>query len=522
MDDFIAALHALTTVSAEVTPAARVGAETLVAGVEGFNPYKGLRAFDEADAADFNGREHLINTILDRLAGTTRLAATGASTQPGAVTHDPRRLITLVGPSGSGKSSVVRAGLLPALRRGRVGGSHDWYVTTMVPGASPFDELAAALRRIATEQHPSLTAVLRGDRRGIVRGVQRVVGAENTAVLLVIDQFEELFTQVADEHERAAFIDALGEAVTMMGSPLRIVVTLRADFYDRPLRYPALAQLISDSTIVIRPLAPDELETAITHPAARAGVRFEPGLVAEIVADVGSQPGALPLLQYALTALFDRRADRVLHLDDYREMGGLAGAIAARAEELYIGARPEAQAATRRLMLRLVTLGEGTEDTRRRMRRAELGSDDDTSAVIDAFGAARLLSFDRDPSDREPTVEVAHEALIRQWPRLRDWLTEDRAGLRIHRALTVGAAAWEASGRDSGDLLRGARLIATEDWVHSHPDDLNPAETQLLAASSRPVTQPSPKSRSAMYARSARTGACAGSSPRPPSPRSPR
>ena len=466
--EFITELQALAHPDVPVaSPRGRTGATTFVPGLDGVNPYKGLRAFDEADAADFFGREQIIRSIGRRLS------------QP----DGGGRFVAVVGPSGSGKSSLVRAALLPALRRGEVAGSEQWFVTTMLPGTNPFDELASALRRVATQEHPGLADLLRADRRGIARGVRRVISDESIELLLVIDQFEELFTQVADETERTRFVEALGDAVTMIGSPLRVVITLRADFYDRPLRYPAIAQLVSDSTITITPLAPDELEMAITQPAHRAGARFEPGLVAEIVADVGSQPGALPLLQYALTELYEGRADGPLALSHYREIGGLAGAIAARAEQLYIGAKSDQQSAVRRLMLRLVTLGEGSEDTRRRVRRAELPEGPATDAVIDAFGTARFLSFDRDPSDREPTVEVAHEALIRQWPRLGEWLTEDRVGLRIHRGLTSAATAWIASDRDDGELLRGARLIATEDWAETHADDLNAVESELLTAS---------------------------------------
>jgi len=428
----------------------------------GRNPYKGLRAFDEADADDFAGRSRLIDQLIARL--------------------NPGRFLAVVGPSGSGKSSVVRAGLLPALRAGGAAGSDDWFVTTMLPGPAPFEELETALLRIAPERPVDLLGVLTEGDRGIARGLRHAVPDENAQVLLVIDQFEELFT-LADPGVARSFLDALAVAVTEERPRVRVVLTLRADFYDRPLRHEAIGRLVRDNTVAVLPLAADELEHAIVDPATAVGVMLEPGLVSQIVADVADQPGALPMLQYALTELYERAESGLLTQAAYRELGGVAGALGRRAEELYDDSSPEDQTAIRRVFGRLVTLGEGIEDTRRRAQRRELGDDDSIARVIDSFSTARLLSSDRDPQTREPTVEVAHEALIREWPRLRRWLDDDRDGLRLLGHLHATATDWDEQARPPGELYRGGRLEAAEEWTASHAADLNPIETAFVDAS---------------------------------------
>lgn len=462
IEEFLASFDAASAGGANAGMSRPLGGATVVAAGER-NPFKGLRAFDEADAGDFRGRDRLVDQLLSNLTD--------------------HRFLALVGPSGSGKSSAVRAGLLPALRRGAVPGSDDWFIATITPGARPFEELEAALVRVATELPVALMDVLTDGERGIARALRRVL-PEQGSMLLVIDQFEEIFTLCDDEAERRSFLDGLASAIADERSPLHVVITLRADFYDRPLRYESIGRLVRDATVPLLPLAADELERAIMDPALAVGCEFEPGLVSEIVADVSDQPGSLPLLQYALTELYDRRVSGLLTRDAYRDLGGVVGALAIRAEELFIGASPDDKEEIRRLFGRLVTLGEGVEDTRRRVERTELGGSGATDRVIDQFGSARLLSFDRDRSSREPTVEVAHEALLREWPRLRSWLDEDRDGLRLRRHLTAASGAWALSGHDLGELYRGGRLEAAEAWVEGHSDDLNDAELDFLAASS--------------------------------------
>jgi DNA-binding SARP family transcriptional activator/tRNA A-37 threonylcarbamoyl transferase component Bud32/WD40 repeat protein len=430
------------------------------------NPYKGLRAFQESDAEDFRGRDRLIDRLLHQLA------------EPGPA----GRLVAAVGPSGSGKSSLVRAGLIPRIRTGAIAGSDTWFVTTMIPGPRPFDELEAALNRIAVAPTAGLAETMSATPRGITRAVNSTVPDETSELLLVIDQFEELFT-LADEASRAAFLDGLVTAVTDPRARLRVVATIRADHWHRPLQHPELAQLLETSAITVTPMVADELERAIVDPARSMGVSFEAGLVADIVAEVHDQPGALPLMQYLLTELFDEREAGLMELDTYRRLGGVAGGLARRADDLYNESSDTERDGIRRLFSRLVTPGEGTEDARRRVAASELSTIPET--VIERYGAARLLTFDHDPATREPTVEVAHEAIIREWPRLRGWVDANRENLRIHRHLTTAAVEWDAAGQPATDLYRGIRLEAAEMFAAAYPEDLIPPETEYLAASVR-------------------------------------
>ncbi len=463
-DEFVLALAGASGTPALSSSAAR-GSRTVVP--LSANPYKGLRAFDEADARDFHGRARLVDEIAARL----RLDGPAG------------RFVLLVGPSGSGKSSVVRAGLVPALRRGLVERSDEWFHTTMTPGTHPFEELEAALLRVAVNPPSSLLDQLRSDERGLLRASMRIVPDTTSEVMIVIDQFEELYTLCEDDGLRGRFLDALAAAATEPTSRVRIVATLRADFYDRPLERAGFAGLVRDHTIAVAPLAPDELEHAIVDPAASVGCHFEPGLVAAMVAEVGDQPGALPLLQFALTSLHDQQVSGLLTLDAYRRMGGLTGAIAERAEQLFTNGDEAHQRTCQQLFTRLVTLGQGVPDTRRRVPRSELGVDASMEHAVSIFGGARLLSFDRDGATREPTVELAHEALIRDWPRLRRWLDSDREGLRLHRHLTAASVAWAERGRDPGDLYRGGRLESATAWADGDRRRLNPVESEFLGAS---------------------------------------
>jgi WD40 repeat protein len=392
----------------------------------------------------------------------------------------------VVGASGSGKSSVVRAGLIPALRVGALPGSQSWFVAEMAPGTAPMEELEAALLRVAVNPPPALLDRLEADDTGLLRVADLILpdGAED--LLLVIDQFEEVFTLATADRARH-FLDSLVTALTDPASRLRVVVTLRADFYDRPLRHRGLAELIRWRTETVVPLTGGELERAVTGPAERVGVGIEPGLVAQMVADVGDEPGALPLLQYALTELFDRRQDSTLVTSAYRQIGGVSGALARRAEEVYAALPDRAREAARQLFLRLVTLGEGVEDVRRRVLRAELTSlqpdPEDMETAIDAFGGARLLSFDRDPDTRQPTVEVAHEALLREWGRLRTWIDTARDDLRIERRLASTARDWVDAGREVSYLASGSRLDQYEAWRQQSGLSITPLEREFLDAS---------------------------------------
>jgi class 3 adenylate cyclase len=431
------------------------------------NPYKGLRAFGESDAEDFFGREALTEHLVARLGDT--------------------RFLAVVGPSGSGKSSVVRAGLVPRLRQGALPGSERWYVVEMFPGAYPLEELEAALLRTADTAPAGLLEQLEQDDRGLLRAVKRLLADEESELVLVVDQLEEVFTLVEDEARRTQFLALLERAVGDPHARLRVVVTLRADFYDRPLLYSGFAELLRDYVEALVPLRAEEFERAIAGPAERVGARFEPGLLAELVADVADEPGSLPLLQYALTELYERREGSTLTAEAYRAIGGVSGALAGRAEEIYNGLGERAQEAARQLFLRLVTLGEGAEDTRRRVERTELASMEvDQAALEEAiqeFGAWRLLSFDRDPRSGTPTIEVAHEALMREWARFRRWIDSGREQVRLHRRLAAAAREWEDAGREPSYLLRGSNLAQFEALAAESTIALTELEREFVDAS---------------------------------------
>jgi WD40 repeat protein/serine/threonine protein kinase/DNA-binding SARP family transcriptional activator len=449
------------------------------------NPYKGLHAFQEADAAVFYGRVNFVNQLVSRLSKTQFLA--------------------VVGPSGSGKSSVVRAGLIPALRQGSIPGSQNWFIATMTPGAQPLHELQIALTKIAIDPPSSLLEPLQKDTKGLTRLLKRILPidrhGERTSLLLLIDQFEELFTMVDDQVARDHFLDSLLIAMAELGEQLHVVVTLRADFYDRPLQYASLGEQLRRQTELVLPMTTAELEDAICGPVAGAGIILEPQLVVTLVADVQEQPGALPLLQYALTELFERRQGTVLTLAAYEEIGGISGALSRRAEALYAALNNTDKETTRQLFLRLVTLGEGGEDTRRRVPLAELNlllldnqhndNRGKTTAgraalhgpIIDQYGRYRLLTFDHDPVSRTPTVEVAHESLLREWPQLRMWLDESRADVRQQRLLASATAEWLAAGGDEGFLLSSARLDQFSGWAQNSTIALNQDEQDFLSAS---------------------------------------
>ena len=442
------------------------------------NPYKGLHPFGEPDADDFFGREELVGRIVARLADS---GANG-------------RFLAVVGPSGSGKSSLVRAGLVPAVREGAVPGSQRWFVVDMLPGTDPFVEFLAALRRVAARPLPAdLAEQLPDDPTALTRAAAWVLADEESELLLLVDQFEEVFTLTTDEERRAAFLAALVTATTDPDSRVRIVVTLRADFYDRPLRYPGLAEWVRTRTEVVVPLTAPELEKAVTGPAEQVGVAVAAGLTSQIVADVMGEPGALPLLQYALTELFDQREYGSITTATYRRIGGVSGALARRAEETFASLDENGREAARQLLLRLVTLGEGVADTRRRVSRAELlalpGVEQVMPRVIDAFGRARLLSFDRDPDSRDPTVEIAHEALLREWGQLRGWIDEARDELRAHRRLAVAAREWRGAGQDPSFLASGSRLEQFDALAEQGSIALTGDERAFLEASTAQRTR---------------------------------
>lgn len=434
------------------------------------NPYKGLAAFQEGDADDFFGRDKLIQTLLDKMEED----------------HPFKRFLAVVGPSGSGKSSVVKAGLLPALRKGSLPNSENWFIVQMIPGTSPLTELEDALMRIAINPIPNLKNELRDNHDAFVNVVDSALPDDGSELVIVIDQFEETFTTGSDK-EREDFLQSLYNAIVHPDSRLRVIITLRADFYDRPLGVQNISGLMQQRTEVVIPFTAEELEQTITGPARRVNVYFQKGLASQIVAEVSEQPGVLPMLQYALTELFARREGNFIKQDQYQEIGGVIGALAKQAEEMYQSLNPDEQEAARQLFLRLVTLGEGTEDTRRRALQSEIMSAynnvDVMQGVIDKFSDRRLLTTGRDPITRTPTVEVAHEALIREWGTLKVWLDESREDVRLQRMLLSAAHEWQEANNDSSFLLRGGRLVTFEEWIDQSTIAVAELERTYLNAS---------------------------------------
>ncbi len=434
-------------------------------------PYRGLQAFEESDADLFFGREELVAELV---------AWVGRA-----------RFLALIGASGSGKSSLLRAGLIPAFRKQQ----SKTKVVLMTPTSHPLEELASRL--LGDERAGRLRAFaedLRTDPRSVVFELRRSTSSQASRdhqTLIAVDQLEELFTLCRDEDERRAFLEALAYASGIdeasAESPIEsgravVVLTLRADFYASIAPYPMVRDAIAASQKYVGAMSSDELRRAIEEPARRGGWIFVPGLVDLLLRDVGSEPGALPLLSHALLETWQRRRGTTMTLRSYDESGGVTGAIARTADRVYETELTDRQRPIARdTFLRLTELGEGAQDTRRRVRLDELIPSDEARAaevrtVLEKLAAARLVTVE------EETVNVAHEALIREWPTLQEWLRSDRDSLRLHRRLTEAATEWQLSGRDESLLFRGGRLAQTRETTE-YRVALNPLEREFLEAS---------------------------------------
>ena len=363
----------------------------------------------------FFGREKVVEDVLGRMA--------------------PGRLLAVVGASGSGKSSLLRAGVAAAVLAGEV--DRVDHATVLTPGPEAVLEVADTARE-----------------------------------LVIVDQFEELFTLCDDPARRDAYVDQL------LALSSAVVIGVRADLYGMLSGHAELARAVAANQVLLGAMTDTELERAIIEPARVAGLRLEPGLVDLILRDVAREPGALPLLSHALRVTWERRDGRTLTVEGYRESGGVASAISQTADAVVATLPADRRALIRNLFLRLTELGEGIEDTRRRVEVDELvpegASPDEVRDLLDRLAEARLVTLG------EGTAEVAHEVLIRQWPTLRAWLEEDRAGLRLHRRLGNAARLWDAGGREAGDLYRGTRLAVAVQWAQEQPDALNATERVFL------------------------------------------
>jgi hypothetical protein len=482
-------------------------------------PYVGLSAFQEGRF--FFGRERLVAQMAEKLEGV--------------------RLLAAVGPSGSGKSSAVLAGLIPALQRGILPGSERWRILPrMVPGSRPLTNLArlltenqpqmdaderrlnsliaemtadaGTLARLLADDQPQMDADRRsyaGEGAGVfldsatasngnpqvdsddrpddpenIRGHLRPSAAQNMdrrPAVLVIDQFEEAFTLCADEAERAAFVANLLGVVAAADAPHRVLLTMRGDFESWVSRFPALEAAFERGRVQVTPLSAEELRRAIEAPAEMVGLRFQAGIVETLVSEVLGEPAALPLLQFSLAALWDGRQRNRITWEVYNRVGGGRTALARAADRLYNELIPEEQVTARRTLLRMVRPGAGLEVTSNRVPVADLlamGEDPGrVGRVLDRLLAARLLKESQGDIAADRQVEVAHEALIRNWPTLVDWIEEERENLRHRRRLTDAAERW-ALQQDENLLWRGAQLAEASSYT-----DLTPMEDAFVGAS---------------------------------------
>ncbi|ADO75630.1 TIR domain-containing protein [Stigmatella aurantiaca] len=407
-------------------------------------PYRGLQAFERAHARMFFGRAADADLLLGKL-------------------RHAQRLLLVVGPSGSGKSSLVLAGLLPAVVSGQLNGSHDWRVATLRPGARPCHALALTLGTIAPKANAPLdTTALQERRQRLLSSPETLTDHADLALaheprsprlLLVVDQLEELFSQCQDAAERTAFLDNLLRAGAVPDGRVHVIATLRSDFLGHCQQQRGLAEHLNSATFLLRPLTEPELHETVTRPALLSGLRFEPGLAEGLVADVRIQPGHLPLLQFALLQLWNERTGNVLTWEGYHRIGKLTGAIAHSAEQVFDGLTKPQQQAARRAFSKLIIAGDGTGDTRRRASRAELAEiGAEVLGLLDRFITGRLLVADGE------SIELAHEALVNGWERLRGWLDEDRELLLLRQDVTRATEAWLRSGRFPDELWRGSRL----------------------------------------------------------------
>lgn len=467
-------LPELITWLAEKRPHVAWSSFTIQPGVDEKPPFMGLKYFDEEDADIFFGREALTAVLVANLRG--------------------RHFLAVVGASGSGKSSLIRAGLMPALRgdmpisaRERTPeDNQSWLMHIITPGAHPLKELAVSLTR-DSESVAAAAALwqdMATDTNSLDLFTTRLLQQQkqNTRLLLVVDQFEELFTTCHDETERQMFVANLMSAAKLESdAPIMVIISLRADFYGHCAQYDPLRQALAENQLYIGLMNEEELRRAIEAPAARLDWKFEAGLIDLMLRDVADEPGALPLLSHALLETWKRRQDRTLTLRGYTEAGGVSGAIAKTADSFFNGLTPDQQQITRGVFLRLIEPGEGTADTRRRAEINELISGDrnreEVAFLLKQLADARLVTTG------DSTVELAHESLIKEWPRLRTWLADNRDDLRIHRHLTESAQEWQAINRDPGELYRGGRLQQASEWAARSTDSLNDLERAFLSAS---------------------------------------
>jgi WD40 repeat protein/DNA-binding winged helix-turn-helix (wHTH) protein len=460
----------VTIVEATVSPAATHRAGDYW---DQHSPFRSLQVFEQEDSWLFFGRESETQELLDRMGRSPVLA--------------------IVGNSGSGKSSLVRAGLIPALREGRFtledSNVTSWRVAVFRPSAAPFDYLADVLPHqlaptLSLKEQAEFIADCRsklpmgGDSLRNAISALANIGPDNTRhtrVLLVADHFEEIFTLTANPQTRSCYIDALLAASRLDSAiPVHLVLVLRADFFSRCVDHRQLSLCLERNLYNVPRMTADQLREGIEKRLQLAGASAETGLIHALLQDVGSEPGDLALLEHALGLLWEKckLPDRTLTNQAYADIGGLRGALGQHADHVYESLGSEKQKLlARKILLNLVHLGEGAQDTRRRIAKSDLyhlGNADDTETVLSKMVSNRLVATGRE--GEETFIEVSHEALIRGWPALHQWLAESREELRFERRLQHAAEEWEMLARDKGALLQGARLAQGEEWLAKHPN----------------------------------------------------
>ncbi len=415
-------------------------------------PYKGLASYQPEDATYFCGRESLVDTLIKRL-----------NRQP---------ILVVGGPSGSGKSSLVRAGLIPAVNKGALPGSEKWRILLFTPGVDPLGELHYQLYKGVKEPEHSLEELRKNP------ALARHLGENQAPVLLCIDQFEELFTLCQNKKDQQVFIEALSAFLDPADTQAHLVIAVRADFYANCAMFPWLASKITDNQVLVGPMARNELRQAIEKPAQHAGLALEKGLVEAILDETSDDAGSLPLVAHALVETWSRRRHNTLTIEGFRATGGVAGAIAQSADTIYDhDLNKVQQTAMRRLLLQLVTPGEGAADTRRRITLTSLHLDEQSDLMhqlVDKLTDARLLTVD------DNSVEIAHEALIRTWPRFRTWIDEDRENMQHRMRIDRSAREWKKADCDPDLLYRGTPLTLAMEWRQDHANTLSHTGKEFL------------------------------------------
>ncbi len=428
---------------------------------DGRSPYIGLASFQERDADKFFGRETLTAELV------TRVQTSAASNA---------RAVFVAGPSGSGKSSLVRAGLVPALKKGKIAGSEHWLYETMKPGRAPLDELVRVVSSFANspDAGDDLRAHAFDEATRLHRWADIALKDDaNRRAVIVIDQFEEIFTQLAPdrEDERVAFLQHLTHAATVENGRVLVIFTLRSDFVTNCASYPNLNALVNQQFIQVGAMTPDELVSAVARPAYQVGLRIDPALISQIVNDVRGEPGALPLMQFALQDLFEAEKNQgELTLDGYLARGGLHQALERHADAEFAKLDDAEKQLARSVFSGLIEIGRGREDTKRTALFGELvpaGTDATrVHTLVRELADARLITTDE--QNGKETVTLAHERMIDAWDWLRRLVDENREAIALQNEIAQDAEEWDKAGREEGYLYRGARLATAQEKLHQN------------------------------------------------------